>query len=91
MTDTPTRWAWATVDLDAYAHNIAVLKRMVAPSGVWAVVKADAYGHGAVPVSHAAVAAGVDGLCVAITAEGVELRDAGIDAPILVFFRTAPR
>lgn len=85
MTDTPTRWAWATVDLDAYAHNIAVLKRMVAPSGVWAVVKADAYGHGAVPVSHAAVAAGVDGLCVAITAEGVELRDAGIDAPILVF------
>jgi alanine racemase len=85
MTDTPTRWAWATVDLDAYAHNIAVLKRMVAPSGVWAVVKADAYGHGAVPVSHAAVAAGVDGLCVAITAEGVELRGAGIDAPILVF------
>lgn len=85
MTDDTTRWAWATVDLDAYAHNIAVLKRMVAPSGVWAVVKADAYGHGAVPVSRAAVSAGVDGLCVAITAEGIELRDAGIDAPILVF------
>jgi len=80
----PTRWAWAEVDLAAYEHNIAVLRRMVAPSAVWAVVKADAYGHGAVPVSRAALAAGVEGLCVAVTAEGVELRRAGIDAPILV-------
>ena len=85
MTDNPTRWAWARVDLDAYVHNVAVLKHMVAPSGMWAVVKADAYGHGAVPVSRAAVSAGVDGLCVAITAEGIDLRDAGIDAPILIF------
>ena len=85
MTDNPTRWAWARVDLDAYAHNVAVLKRMVAPSGLWAVVKADAYGHGAVPVSRAAVSAGVDGLCVAITAEGIDLRETGIDAPILIF------
>lgn len=85
MTDNPTRWAWARVDLDAYAHNVAVLRRMVAPSGLWAVVKADAYGHGAVPVSRAAVSAGVDGLCVAITAEGIDLREAGIDVPILIF------
>ncbi|MFM7745293.1 MAG: alanine racemase [Actinomycetota bacterium] len=85
MTDNLTRWAWARVDLDAYAHNVAVLKRMVAPSGLWAVVKADAYGHGAVPVSRAAVSAGVDGLCVAITAEGIDLRETGIDAPILIF------
>ena len=84
-TQSPTRWAWANVDLDAYVHNLAVLKTMVAPSGVWAVVKADAYGHGAVPISHAAVAAGIDGLCVAITAEGIELRHAGIEAPILIF------
>lgn len=86
----PTRWAWATVDLDAYAHNVGVLKAMVAPSGVWAVVKADAYGHGAVPVSRAAVRAGVDGLCVAITAEAAELRVAGIEAPILVFSEQPP-
>ncbi|MFM8906912.1 MAG: alanine racemase, partial [Actinomycetota bacterium] len=72
-------------EFDAYAHNVAVLKRMVAPSGLWAVVKADAYGHGAVPVSRAAVSAGVDGLCVAITAEGIDLRETGIDAPILIF------
>ncbi len=58
---------------------------MVAPAGLWAVVKADAYGHGAVPVSRAALDAGVEGLCVAITSEGIELRDAGITAPILLF------
>ncbi|NBN89385.1 MAG: hypothetical protein EBV24_03570 [Actinobacteria bacterium] len=52
MTGEPTRWAWAVVDLDAYAHNVALLKTMVAPSGVWTVVKADAYGHGAVPVAN---------------------------------------
>lgn len=84
MTDQPTRWARATIDLDAYRHNIAELQRVVAPSAVWAVVKADAYGHGAVPVARAAVDAGVGGLCVAITAEGVELRQAGIATPILV-------
>lgn len=86
MTDAkPTRWAWAEVDLAAYEHNIGVLTRMVAPSRVWAVVKADAYGHGAVPLARAAVASGVEGLCVAVTAEGIELRRAGIDAPILLF------
>ncbi len=85
MTDhKPTRWAWAEIDLGAYEHNIAALQKMVAPSAVWAVVKADAYGHGAVPVSRAAVAAGVEGLCVAVTSEGTELRRAGIEAPILV-------
>jgi alanine racemase len=48
------------------------------------VVKANAYGHGAVPVAAAALAAGADWLAVAHPAEGVELRRAGICAPILV-------
>jgi alanine racemase len=78
------RWAWAEVDLDAIAHNVEVVRREVAPARIWAVVKADAYGHGAVPVARAALAAGVEGLCVALTEEGVELRSAGIDAPILL-------
>jgi alanine racemase len=78
------RWAWADIDLDALAHNVGVLRRAVAPAGVWAVVKADAYGHGAVPVGQAALAAGCGGLCVALTDEGVQLRQAGISAPILV-------
>ena len=79
-----TRWAWAEVDLDAIRHNVEQLRRVVAPSGLWAVVKADGYGHGAVAVARAALDAGAEGLCVALVQEGVELRTAGIDAPILL-------
>jgi len=78
------RWAWAEVDLDAIGHNVAVAIAAVAPAAVWVVVKADAYGHGAVPVSRAALAAGAQGLCVALVQEGVQLRQAGIEAPILI-------
>ena len=85
------RWAWAEIDLGAVAHNIAVLRAAVAPAAVWAVVKADGYGHGAVAVGRAALEAGAEGLCVALVAEGVALREAGIDAPILVLSRAADR
>ncbi|MFK7919781.1 MAG: alanine racemase [Ilumatobacter sp.] len=78
------RWAWAEIDLDAIAHNITVLRERVAPAAVWAVVKANAYGHGAVDVARTAMSAGAEGLCVALVQEGIELRHAGIDAPILV-------
>jgi alanine racemase len=80
----PARWAWAEIDLDAVAHNVAAVRAAAAPAAVWAVVKADGYGHGAVAVAEAAMAAGCEGLCVALTSEGVALRQAGIDAPILV-------
>ncbi len=86
----PGRWAHARVDLDAVAHNVEVLRRLVAPCAVWAVVKADGYGHGAVPVALAALNAGAEGLCVALTGEGVELRNAGIDAAILVLSQQPP-
>ena len=79
-----SRWAWAEVDLGAIEHNVRTLIDVVAPSRLWAVVKADGYGHGAVPVAHAALRAGAAGLCVALAQEGVALRSAGIDAPILV-------
>jgi alanine racemase len=88
--DGASRWAWADIDLDALAHNIGVLRKAAAPAGVWAVVKADAYGHGAVAVGVAALEAGCDGLCVALTAEGVALRRAGITAPILVLSEQPP-
>jgi len=78
------RWAWVDVDLDAIHHNVEHLRSVVAPSALWAVVKADGYGHGAVEVARAVLDAGADGLCVALVHEGVELREAGIDAPILV-------
>jgi len=82
--DLPTRWAWADIELDAVRHNVEVLRSIVAPSDVWAVVKANGYGHGAIDVARAARAGGADGLCVAFVHEGVELRGAGIDAPILI-------
>jgi alanine racemase len=82
--DLASRWAWADIDLDAIAHNVECLRSMVEPSAVWAVVKADGYGHGAVEVARAAVDAGAEGLCVALVHEGVELREGGIHAPILV-------
>ena len=78
------RWAWADVDLDAVQHNVGVLVSAAAPAAVWAVVKADGYGHGAVAVAEAALAGGAEGLCVALVQEGVELRRAGITAPVLV-------
>lgn len=79
-----TRWAWVDVDLDAIRHNVEHLMATVAPSSLWAVVKAGGYGHGAVDVARAALEAGAQGLCVALVGEGAALREAGIDAPILV-------
>jgi alanine racemase len=84
VTDAHGRWAWIDVDLDAIEHNVEVLRAVVAPSEVWCVVKANGYGHGATDVARAALSAGAAGLCVALVQEGVELRAAGIDAPVLV-------
>jgi alanine racemase len=87
---TAMRWAWIDVDLDAIRHNVEHLRDLVAPAAVWAVVKADGYGHGAVDVARAALGAGAGGLCVALVAEGIELRRAGIDAPILLLSEQPP-
>jgi alanine racemase len=78
------RPAWADIDLDAIRPNAAVLAARAAPAALMAVVKADGYGHGAVPVARAALEGGAAWLGVALVEEGVELRQAGIDAPILV-------
>lgn len=78
------RPAWIEVDLEALRANVGYLRELVAPSAICAVVKADAYGHGAVPVARAALLAGAKWLAVALAEEGHELRQAGIDAPVLV-------
>jgi alanine racemase len=85
-----SRWAWAEVDLDAIEHNVRVIRAEVEPASVWAVVKADAYGHGAPAVAEAALAAGAEGLCVALVQEGVALRNAGVSAPILLLSEQPP-
>jgi alanine racemase len=76
----------AHIDLDAIGHNVRNLKLMVKPPCEFmAVVKANGYGHGAVPVARQVLASGAERLGVARLHEAVTLRQAGIDAPILVF------
>jgi alanine racemase len=75
----------AVIDLDALAHNLQEIRRLLPTrTAVCAVVKANAYGHGAVPVSRELEALGVESFAVATVEEGVELRQAGIRKPILV-------
>jgi alanine racemase len=76
------------IDLNAYAGNLRIIRQMI-PSecAIMAMVKADAYGHGAVRIAQKALAEGVFMLGVASVDEGVTLREAGIDAPILVMLQ----
>ena len=81
------RWAWLELDLDALGGNLAVVRELAGPGvPVRPVVKADAYGHGAVPIARALEDAGADGFCVAAIDEALELRDGGVEAPILVLY-----
>lgn len=85
LTPPPPRPTWLEIDLGAIANNVRLLRRLVGSDPLLCgVVKANAYGHGAVPVSQAILAAGVDRLAVAAALEGMELRQAGIQAPILI-------
>lgn len=76
--------ARASVDRDAIAHNCARLLDVLDGAELCAVVKADGYGHGAVECATAALRAGTTWLAVATIEEASELRDAGIEAPILI-------
>lgn len=84
------RPAWAEIDLSAIRHNAAVLAAHVAPASLCAVVKAGGYGHGAPEVARAALEGGATWLAVALVEEGHELREAGIDAPVLLLSEPAP-
>lgn len=84
----PTR---VEIDLDAIAHNVRHLIGLVAPAAVCAVVKADAYGHGDVPVAEVALEAGAETVAVALVEEGIRLREAGIEAPILLLYEPPVR
>ncbi len=82
---------WAEVDLDAIAHNARVLKeRAGQETALMAVVKANAYGHGAVPVARTALENGASRLAINRAIEGVELRQAGLTAPILILGYSLP-
>jgi len=82
---------WAEIDLTAYAHNITELKRITCKGArLMAVVKANGYGHGAIEVAGEALKNGAEYLGVARINEAVQLRTAGLNAPILIFGYTPP-
>ena len=80
-----------TIDLGALRRNARRLREVLGNSELWAVVKADAYGHGAVDVAGAVLAEGARVLCVATTAEALELRREFPETRILVMGPTVGR
>jgi alanine racemase len=81
--------AWVEIDCLALSHNVRQIKQLLTqPTQLMAVVKADAYGHGATMVARTALDAGATGLCVATIQEGIQLRESGISAPILLLGAT---
>ena len=77
--------AWITIDYQALIHNIKTFKNYLNTNTLlMAVVKADAYGHGVIKVAQTIIEAGGDCLAIATLSEGIELRTAGIKAPIMI-------
>ncbi|MBI5649078.1 MAG: alanine racemase [Chloroflexi bacterium] len=88
---TPLRPAWVEVSRGAIEHNTRRLKEIIGhATELMAMVKANAYGHGAIESARSALRGGATWLGVYALGEGVELRDAGIAAPILVVGPTLP-
>jgi alanine racemase len=78
------RPTWAEISLSALRRNYQRVRLLAGRRRVMAVVKADAYGHGAVPVAKCLAQCGVDWFGVATVEEALELRQAGIDQPVLL-------
>ncbi|HEY7041912.1 MAG TPA: alanine racemase [Methylomirabilota bacterium] len=87
----PLRPTTLEVDLDAAAHNLRAVRRLVGPDRrVFAVVKADGYGFGAAEMGAVFARSGADWLAVADLSEGVRLRQRGLTVPILVYPNSLP-
>jgi alanine racemase len=81
--------AWVEVDLDCFASNLRLVRRLVGPAvHLHLVVKADAYGHGASRIARVAEDEGVHSLGVATLDEGAELRRDGAALPIIILSPT---
>src|SRR5918912_4187103 len=80
------RPTWVSVDLGAFRRNLDAIARLLPErSRLIAVLKANAYGHGAVQLARECDSERVAMIAVALLEEAMELRDAGITLPILVF------
>lgn len=86
------RPVWADVHFDAMRNNfMAVKSRLPENTVIMGVVKADAYGHGAVAVSQELIKLGAEYLAISNLDEAMELRDAGVSCPILLFGPVEPQ
>ena len=87
----PRKRTWAEISLENIAHNVkAMREKLPATCRFLGVVKANAYGHGAVPVAKKLEEIGCEYLAVACIDEAIELREAGVRAPILILGYTSP-
>jgi alanine racemase len=83
--------AWAEIDLDALAHNVREVRRIThKKSEIMGVVKADAYGHGVKQAVETLIANGATRLAVSMLDEAIQLRQQGINVPILILSYTDP-
>ncbi len=80
------RPTWVEIDLNALRHNLLAIQKKIGPRvEIMGIVKADAYGHGGYEVSSVLLKHGIAMLGIAILEEGIQLRDKGIQAPLLLF------
>lgn len=85
------RRTWCEVHLDRITANAQHIRQMLSPAcHMMGIVKADGYGHGAVEAAQAVLDGGADWLGVSNLEEGIQLRQAGIDTPILIISYTPP-
>lgn len=78
------RPTWAEIDLNNLEHNMKEIAKLCKGKEIIAVLKADAYGHGALDVARTLINGGTTKLGVAVITEALELRDSGIDTPIVI-------
>ena len=85
------RSAWVEIDLAQLRRNFACIRRELSPGVEWiSVLKDEAYGHGGVRVARMVLAAGASRIALSNVEEGVEFREGGIQAPILLFGEILP-
>jgi alanine racemase len=88
----PTPLVDLVIDLSALRQNFRNVREFCGPRvKIMAVIKADAYGHGLLPAAQALTAEGADYFGVAYLAEGLSLRRAGIEVPVLLLMGVLPQ
>lgn len=85
------RPVWAEINLDNLAHNMREIRRLADKKAmITAVIKADGYGHGAKHITDTLLKNGADRFAVAVLDEALELRESGVEEPILILGYTPP-